>query len=354
MRSVINRTVPDLPCPDGSLLEEARRASPGAAAHAHDVGRIPAFHAIESRLPRETIEAPDRLRVAALNAERLGDPEAVRRMIDAAGAHLVLLSEVDVGMARSGNVHTIRDLIGSSPWSYLYGVEFVELDLGDRDEMRRHAGARNACALHGNAIVSALALDRPHLIPLEESGLWFKGFDGAQRRIGGRIALAARVIGTPRPLWCVSLHLESKTDPADRRNQIRNLLRALDDIAPNEACIIGGDCNTKALPRGEGERALVLEQPERDEPLFADLRAAGFSWADANLPAPTQRDGPTKTHPRPFGKLDWFFVRGVAPENPQIVPSVDRQGRPISDHEMLTVDLVIGGPGRSDATPPSS
>ncbi|HZH12478.1 MAG TPA: endonuclease/exonuclease/phosphatase family protein [Microvirga sp.] len=341
MRPVINRTVPDLPCPDVALLKEARSASPGAAVHGHYVERIQAFHAIESRMSRETIDRPEQLRVAALNAERLGDPESVRRLIGGTGAHVVLLSEVDVGMARSGNVHTIRELIGSSPAGYLYGVEFAELDLGDRGEMRRHAGERNACGLHGNAIVSSLAIERPHLIPLEEGGLWFKGHDGAQRRIGGRIALAARLSDAPRPLWFVSLHLESKTDPADRQGQVRRLLRALDDIAPNEACIIGGDCNTKALPKGEGERALLSEEPERFEPLFADLRAAGFGWRDANLGLPTQRDGPSKTHPRPFGKLDWFFTRGVSAENPQVVPSLDPQGRPVSDHEMIVVDLVF-------------
>jgi hypothetical protein len=34
--------------------------------------------------------------------------------------------------------------------------------------------------------------------------------------------------------------------------------------------VIGGDFNTKALPRGDEERRLVLEVPERHEPLFAD------------------------------------------------------------------------------------
>lgn len=341
MRPVITRTVSYLPCPEEALLDEARRAPPDAAVHARYVERIEAFHAIESRLSRETIKYPDRLRVAALNAERLSDPESVRRLINDAGAHLVLLSEVDVGMARSGNIHAARELVGSSHWSYLYGVEFVELDLGDREEMRRHAGERNACALHGNCIVSSLAIERPHLIPLEERGLWFKGFEGAQRRIGGRMALAARLTDAPRPLWFVSLHLESKTDPADRQGQIRNLLRALDEIVPDEACVVGGDCNTKALPRGEGERALLLEEPERFEPLFTDLRDAGFGWIEANLGLPTQRDGPSKRHSRPFGRLDWFFVRGVTVENPQVVPSLDPEGRPISDHEMIVVDLIF-------------
>jgi endonuclease/exonuclease/phosphatase family metal-dependent hydrolase len=338
---LIDRSVGDLPCPDRALLDEALQEAQNPSAHNRFLGEIKALHALEVRLPREAPECPVRLRIAALNAERLKHPEAVRQLMNHAGAHVLLLSEVDVGMARSGNAHTIRELIGSSGEGYAYGVEFVELDLGDAGEMRCHEGERNACSLHGNAIVSSLAFEQPHLIPLEESGRWFAGFKGAQRRIGGRIALAARMAHAPRPLWCVSLHLESKTDPADRHMQIRNLLRALERLAPDEACIIGGDFNTKALPRGEEGRALLLEEPERREPLFADLREAGFSWAGANLAAPTQRDGPAKTHPKPFGKLDWFFVRGVSAENPQVIASLDQRGQPISDHEMIVVDLLF-------------
>ena len=341
MRPLIGRSVADLPCPDKALLDEALQVAQNPSAHDRFLKRIEALHALELGPPRAAPECPARLRMAALNAERMKHPEAVRQLMNRAGAHVLLLSEVDVGMARSGNVHTIRELIGSMGEGYVYGVEFVELDLGDTGEMRRHAGERNACSLHGNALVSSLVFEQPHLIPLEESGRWFGGFKGAQRRIGGRIALAARMAHAPRPLWCVSLHLESKTDPADRQMQVRNLLRALEGLAPDEACIIGGDFNTKALPRGEEGRAFLLEKPERHEPLFADLREAGFSWAGANLARPTQRDGPAKTHSRPFSKLDWFFVRGVSAENPQVIASVDQRGEPISDHEMIVVDLVF-------------
>jgi len=341
VRPAIDRIVEELPCPDADVLTEARRIVPDPAAHADCLKRIDAFSLLEQRPPRQAASCSGRLRVAALNAERLARPDAVRRFMDQARVDVILLSEADVGMARSGNVHTIRQLAGVRDEGYVFGVEFVELDLGDGEEMRRHAGERNACGLHGNAIVTAHALDRPYLIPLDESGLWFKGFDGAQRRIGGRMAIAARLRDAPSPLWLVSVHLESKTDPADRQNQIRTLLRALEQIAPGEACIIGGDCNTKALPRGEGERMLLLDEPERFEPLFTDLRRAGFGWADANRAVPTQRDGPSKTHPRPFGKLDWFFTRGASVDNPQVVPSLDPQGRPVSDHEMITLDIVL-------------
>ncbi|WP_201863604.1 endonuclease/exonuclease/phosphatase family protein [Microvirga soli] len=339
MRSLIDRIVPDLPAPDSTLLEEARLASGQQAAHGSLVERVPALNAIEQRPPAHPLPWPGSIRIAAFNAQRLKDRRATRRLMEQAGAQVTLFSEVDLGMARSGNTHNIRDLLAGSGEGYLYGVEFVELDLGGADEIAQCAGHSNSRGLHGNAIVTGLALERSCLIPLEENGLWFPGIDGLQRRIGGRMALAARVAQAPRPLWIVSTHLESKTDSADRQAQIRALLRALDEIAPNEACVIGGDFNTKALPRGEAERHLLLDAPERTEPLFADLRDAGFAWQHANLPLPTQTPGPTNKHEPPFGKLDWLVVRGLEALYPQVIHAVDEQGRAVSDHEMIAVDL---------------
>jgi endonuclease/exonuclease/phosphatase family metal-dependent hydrolase len=341
MRSLIDRIVPDLPAPDSPLLEEARRVSRQQAAHRSLVERVPALNAIEQHPPAHPLPWPGSIRIAAFNAQRLKDRPATRRLMEQAGAQVTLFSEVDLGMARSGNTHNIRDLITGSGDGYLYGVEFVELDLGGADEIAQCAGRSNSRGLHGNAIVTGLALEHPCLIPLEENGLWFPGINGLQRRIGGRMALAARVAQAPRPLWIVSTHLESKTDSADRQAQIRALLRALDEIAPNEACVIGGDFNTKALPRGEAERHLLLDAPERAEPLFADLHEAGFAWRHANLALPTQTPGPTNKHEPPFGKLDWLVARGVEASNPQVIRAVNEQGRAVSDHEMIAADIAL-------------
>jgi endonuclease/exonuclease/phosphatase family metal-dependent hydrolase len=179
-----------------------------------------------------------------------------------------------VGIARSGNRHGPRALAESSGEGYLYGVEFVELDLGDADEMRLHAGERNAIGFHGNAIPARLKLADPHLIPLDDSGLWFTGQEGAQRRGGGRMALAARIDDAPGPVWVVSVHLESKTDPPDRAAPMRRLFDALHRIAPDAPCVIGGDLNTKALPHEQWD---WFAAPQAHEPLFAQAAEAGFA-----------------------------------------------------------------------------
>lgn len=341
MRPVIRHIVDELPAPDDSALAEARRAEATRENHARFIDRIAALHAVEQRAPERPIPWPGRLRIAAFNTERLKYRSGTRALLDQAGAHVALLSEVDVGMARSGNVHTVRRLTRDRGEGYLYGVEFVELDLGGESEMRLHAGERNACSFHGNAVVTGLALAEPCLIPLEENGFWFPGRKGVQRRIGGRMALAARIADAPRPLWVVSTHLESKTNEADRHRQIQALLRALDGFAPHDACIIGGDFNTKALPRDADARDRMLAEPERYEPLFADLEKAGFAWVDANAARPTQRTGPANKPRPPFGKLDWLVFRGLEAEDPKVVPALDRAGKPISDHEMVVVDVSL-------------
>jgi hypothetical protein len=200
MRSPVARIVPDLPVPDEAVLAEARQSG-SSAEHGRFLGRIQAFRAIEGRPPARPAPWPNVLRLCAFNTERLRNPAGVRRLMDRAGAQVSLLSEADVGMARSGNLHTIRALTAASGEGYVYGVEFVELDLGSAREMREHAGERNACGFHGNAVATALGIESALLIPLEESGFWFPGYRGAQRRIGSRIALAAQLAGRPKPLW---------------------------------------------------------------------------------------------------------------------------------------------------------
>lgn len=341
MQAIVDRVLDELPAPDPALLDRARAAarSGRAAEHERFAGQVEALRAVEQRQPERPRSWREPFTVAAFNAERLKDPAAARALLDRAGAAAALVSEVDVGMARSGNRHGPRALTEPAGEGYAYGVEFVELDLGDPDEIRAHAGERNAAGFHGNAVVSGLRLTDARLISLEEGGRWFAGRDGAQHRLGGRMAVAARVADAPRPLWLVSVHLESKTDPDDRAAQMRRLLEALEQIARGAAAVIGGDLNTKALPPGE-ERDW-LEAPQRWEPLFDLARAAGFDWRACNAAAATQRTGPSGDPQPPFRKLDWLLVRGARARNPRVIAALDGSGRPISDHEMIAADLSL-------------
>ena len=63
--------------------------------------------------------------------------------------------------------------------------------------------------------------------------------------------------------------------------------------------------------------------------------------SSANLALATQRTGPSGKPQPPFRKLDWIFVRGVTPDQPKVIPALDAARRPISDHEILALDVLL-------------
>ncbi|TIW86618.1 MAG: endonuclease, partial [Mesorhizobium sp.] len=79
----------------------------------------------------------------AWNVERLRHVDAIAETIAGQAPHVVLLSEVDKGMARSGNGHLLSRLADRLGHSYAYGVEFLELGTGNETEQVANGGAEN-------------------------------------------------------------------------------------------------------------------------------------------------------------------------------------------------------------------
>ena len=156
-------------------------------------------------------------------------------MLGAARADAYVLCELDLGMARSGNIHTTAGLAQGLGAGYIFAVEFVELGLGDNRERGWHKGATNASGLHGAGFVSRQVLLRPRLLRLEMSGRWFDGKFG-ERRVGGRIAVMAELEIGGKPVLLVSVHYESHTGPEDRLAQTRLLLDNIDRFIPASRC----------------------------------------------------------------------------------------------------------------------
>jgi endonuclease/exonuclease/phosphatase family metal-dependent hydrolase len=253
-------------------------------------------------------------------------------------------------MARSGNRHAIADLAGALSAGWVFGVEFVELDLGDARERRWHAGQANAAGLHGAGIVSARPLDRPEVVRLETSGRWFDGAFG-ERRVGGRMAVMAELALAGSPVLLVCVHYESHTGPEDRLAQTRTLLDAIDRRPAGMPVLIGGDFNTSTfdLPTKEDPAAVAAaldEDPRRlldpmpYEPMFAELAARGFDWEACNtMGRATQRTRPDGTPRPPFGRIDWLFARHLACSDVETIAAVDEAGAAISDHDALAVTI---------------
>ena len=120
--------------------------------------------------------------------------------------HVILLNEMDIGMARSGNVHTARRLAVQLGMNYAYGVEFLELTRGTEEEQNATKGKRDALSLHGNAILSKCIigdafilrdnLPRTYFSDKAERGINANGYEV---RLGGRMGLFARIFESRGP-----------------------------------------------------------------------------------------------------------------------------------------------------------
>jgi len=293
-------------------------------------------------------------RVVFWNAERGKHLDASAKLLGRLDAAAFLLCELDLGMARSGQAHTARELARRLGVGYAFGVEFLELGLGDARERAWHAGEANAAGLHGAAILSAYPLERPALIRLETEGAWFDGRHG-ERRVGGRMAMAATLRIGGRPTTLVAVHFESHSDPEHRAAQMRHLLEAIEAYAPGAPALIGGDLNTSTVSRdwarGTGEKPVLpagrVLDPVPFEPLFDVAAAHGYDWRAANEQGvPTQRTRPDGTPRPPLGRIDWFLARGLDVFDPQTIPAVDDAGVALSDHEVLAVTIRSGRTAR--------
>jgi endonuclease/exonuclease/phosphatase family metal-dependent hydrolase len=270
--------------------------------------------------------------VVAWNLERCYAVEASAALIAAQGAALALLSEVDNGMARTGQRHTARDLAGALKMNHAFGVEFLELELGAATELEFCTDDFNRHGFHGNALLARTALIAPVMIRLEAHGHWFRP-ESRARRIGTRCAIASGIMTDAGPLYAVSVHLENDADVAYRARQMAWLLDAVDQLAGDAPVIIGGDMNTGLAHDGD------LEQ----ETLFAHAAGRGYARHGGPLGQMSTRPSRVNRTPTRAYKLDWFLTRGLDIAESRLVPALAPDGEVLSDHDMVV--LTINGFG---------
>ncbi|MEK7792908.1 MAG: hypothetical protein AAB353_00185, partial [Candidatus Hydrogenedentota bacterium] len=100
---------------------------------------LPEITEIELRNDSATPPHGERnLRIAAWNMERgrfwEDGAKLIREQPALRDAGVILLGEMDLGMARSENVHTTRNMADALGMNYAYAVEFLELTGGDKEE----------------------------------------------------------------------------------------------------------------------------------------------------------------------------------------------------------------------------
>jgi len=297
--------------------------------HAEAHAQVPAFREVERGGHAAPAPQVGKLRVAAWNLERCLYPDAAAQLLRQHNVGLALLTEMDCGMLRTGQRHTIADIATKLGQQYAYGVEFLELKPMSPPAGFTSIGDDNAIGFHGNGLITARPFDNPVVIRLDPVADWYIAPKGGQRRVGNRMALAAVIdFGTVRFVAC-SVHLESATDGAGRLTQMRTLLGRVDEYAAGLPVLIGGDLNTHVQPGGSDDAT---------EPLFALAKARGYDFSASNLVRPTTR---TSTWSESAGtrQLDWFCIRDLTASEPDVVAALGPDGTVLSDHELILVSI---------------
>ena len=307
-----------------------------AEAHRKLLAELPAMNSVEVGGTAGTAHLPTDITVLAWNVERCLFPQETAEHLATVAPQVVLLSEVDCGMARTAQRHTTRDMATALGMTYAYGVEFHELDLGGPTERAYCKDDFNALGFHGNAILSRVPFERVAMIRLDDHGHWFSGQDGAtdpeQPRVGGRMALLAIIPSERGPVCFVSTHLESNAGVAHRHEQFAIILKAVAQFAPDMPVMIGGDLNTgNHLP------------PDFDwqrETLFDLGRDAGYDWGHT-AEGTTTRPSLITPHPDRVMKLDWLCGKGTQCHAKGTLSSIGGGNIPLSDHDAVWTQFTV-------------
>lgn len=343
MKMIVDQAASDLAPTSPAALEAAGAGPRTRAWHDHCAFMVPALDLLHLVQPAHARPVGPSLSVAAWNAERCLHMAPSIRLLQLVDADVVLLTEVDYGMARAQNLHTTAEMASALGAGFVYGVEFVETGRGNARESAMHPHLDNSHGFHGNAILSRHALADAFMVRLDDGAVWFEGPNGmSELRLGGRNAIVARLADAPTPLWVASVHLESSTDAADRAAQVARLLGVIADRCGDAAMVMGGDFNTNSF-RGAPDPVAAWRAPETSEPLFTHLRAAGFAWDAINAQDATQRTHPHGWPPAPHTRLDWLFARGLAGAEARTAPAVDANGDAISDHDLVMAKFALTG-----------
>ena len=172
-------------------------------------------------------------------------------------------------------------------------------------------------------------LERPFLLRLSGPRHWFLNGED-QPRLGERMAIGAVIQTKGGPLVVVLTRLESVSAAAGRSLQLAGLIDALDTNFHGLPVVIGGDLNTGNHIGGDF----------RDETLFAHATARGFAVHGGPETTMTTRPSLITRWPDRDMKLDWFLTCGVTLGPVQIIPALDADGHPLSDHDLITAQLV--------------
>lgn len=319
---------------------------------------------------------PRTLRCVQWNIEKglryEGIARALRTHPVLSAADVVMLNEVDLGMARSGNRHIARELAAQLDMHWAFAPAHIEMTKGVGAEL--DAEGENAVGMQGNAILSRYPLAGVRVVRL---ACCFEPYHFHEKRYGGRVAISAHIDTAAGPMQIVGTHLEVRNTPGCRARQMRDITRI---TGRRGRALVGGDLNCSTFERGTFLRTLAgtarlvgdvdrlfadLRDPRAREPLFLELRRAGLrveGWNTDDVTIVERIDALEDARLLPgflvkalrrridrMGsklpmRLDWFAGREIEGRNPQTLRDIaGDDGQRVSDHDPISVDVVSAG-----------
>jgi hypothetical protein len=333
--------------------------------------------------------AADEIRAAAWNLERgikfEGIVDVLKSHDALRGRDVYLLTELDHGMARSGNRAVAREIAEALNLNYAFAPVYIALQKGSGVEAA--VEGENTYSIHGLAMFSPWPLKNVHAVPLPN------GKDkmiGKEKRLGWLRALVADIEHPSGTFRAISVHLDVHCSREHRRRQMRIILDHVDSL-PKMPTLIGGDWNTTTFNAQTARHAILgywrrvmmgvknvaanhFPHPDRyfEKGLFDDLKGRGYEYESLNeLGVGTLHyhiDSIEKnTNLRDWVpewcfkfifwaagrvgggvsvRLDWFAAREMtlAPNTrPKTIQHLHGEdGEPLSDHDAITVELLLG------------
>jgi endonuclease/exonuclease/phosphatase family metal-dependent hydrolase len=168
-----------------------------------------------------------RYRIAAWNLERGihydGQLQVFQQDPYLSESDVLLLTETDVGMARSGNRNIAHDLARELGMYYAFSPCYINLAKGSGVEFDTEG--ENDSGLHGNAILSRYPLSNVRSVFLKNGKDKMKG---REKRLGQQTAVVAEVEFPGRPTTVVAVHLDANSSQQHRADQMADVLAAID------------------------------------------------------------------------------------------------------------------------------
>ena len=338
--------------------------------------------------PVDIAPGSDKVKALAWNIERgcvfEGIINALKNHEDLNNKDLLLLTELDYGMARSANRFVAQEIAKELKLNYAFAPVYIALQKGSGVESQ--TAGENTKSIHGLAMFSRFPMKNTHAVPLPngKDKMW-----GKEKRLGYLRALIADIQHLAGEFRAVTVHLDAHCSRAHRQKQIKIILDHLDTLPPLPT-ILGGDWNTTTFNSQSSTRAILgywrrvfmgpknvaknhLPNPERyfERNLFNSLEKRGYEFRSLNNVGTGtlhyQIDSIEKnTNLRdwvpewcfPFifwaagrvggsvsGRLDWFAGKQIALAEgsmPKTIGNlVDTEGIPLSDHDAISLDFSI-------------